>query len=357
MRKGNFIGLLLLAFCAACRFFRPVADFYSQTLYPVISGGLSALSSVIPFSFEEIVVLAFAAILIGILVRTIVRKEKFGRWLGKTLVVLMWLVVWFYMGWGNNYHRTGLYERNGIKTVAYDEDAFKGFLATYTANLNALAVESDTYDQARFEDEVKAFYTEVASNYGYAPLRRWQHVKKPLINRLFSAVGVQGYMGPFLAESQVNGDVTCVEYPYVAAHELSHLAGVTSEAEASYWGFACCRQSADAPVRYSGYLCLLPYVSQQAKALLPAEDYAAWMTTVSDKPKADLAASREIWQAKRVGWIENIQRWMQNLLLKGNGVSEGTKDYFGVVSMLMTMDAREAKSLSLQGETDSVYRE
>jgi hypothetical protein len=30
---------------------------------------------------------------------------------------------------------------------------------------------------------------------------------------------------------------------------------------------------------------------------------------------------------------------MQNLLLKGNGVSEGTKDYFGVIDMVMTMDA------------------
>jgi hypothetical protein len=94
-------------------------------------------------------------------------------------------------------------------------------------------------------------------------------------------------------------------------------------------------------VRYSGYLSLLPYVSQQARALLPAEDHAAWMATVSDKPKADLAASRQVWQAKRIVWISNIQRWMQNLLLKGNGVSEGTKDCFGVVSMIMTMDARE----------------
>lgn len=341
MRKSTVIGIVLLAFCAACRFCRPVADFYAKTLYPVISGGLSAASSIIPFSLEEIVVLAFAVVLVVILVKTIVRKEKFARWLGKTLVAVMWLLVWFYMGWGNNYHRTGLYERNGIQHISYNEDAFKGFLEAYTVSLNDLAVDASYYDESLFEDEVKAFYAGVVHGYGYAPLRRWQHVKRPLINPLFTAVGVQGYMGPFLAESQVNSDVSLAEYPYVAAHELAHLAGVTSEAEASYWGFACCRQSADAAVRYSGYLCLLPYVSQQAKALLPAEDYAAWMATVSDKPKADLAASRQIWQAKRIVWIENIQRWMQNLLLKGNGVSEGTRDYFGVIDMVMTMDASQ----------------
>ncbi len=300
------------------------------------------MSSVIPFSLEEIVVLAFAAVLVGITVIAIARKEKFSRWLGNNLVALIWLLVWFYMGWGNNYHRTGLYERNGIQRTCYNEDAFKGFLDAYTDSLNALAVDAAGYDGSAFEDEVKDFYSGVVHSYGYSPLRRWQHVKKPLINPLFTAVGIQGFMGPFLAESQVNRDVSEAEYPYVAAHELSHLAGVTSEAEASYWGFVCCRQSANAAVRYSGYLSLLPYVSQQAKALLPAGDYAAWMATVSDKPKADLAASRRIWQAKRIVWISNIQRWMQNLLLKGNGVSEGTKDYFGVVSMLMTMDARES---------------
>ena len=55
MKKSTVIGLLLLAFCAACRFFTPVADFYANTLYPAISGGLSAVSSVIPFSLADIV--------------------------------------------------------------------------------------------------------------------------------------------------------------------------------------------------------------------------------------------------------------------------------------------------------------
>ncbi len=341
MRRITVIGLLLLAFCAACRFCRPVADFYARALYPAISAGLSAVSSVIPFSLEEIVVLAFAAILVAITVRAIARKEKFSRWLGRTLVTLMWLLVWFYMGWGNNYHRTGLYERNNIKRIEYDEGAFRQFLANYADSLNKAAGEAGDYDASTLATEIKAFYSDVVSNYGYARLRSWQKVKAPLINPLFSAVGIQGFMGPFLAESQVNRDVPVAEYPYVAAHELAHLAGVTSEAEASYWGFVCCRQSANAAVRYSGYLSLLPYVARQAGSLLPAEDYAAWMATVSDKPKADLAASRQFWQSKRIGWIKSIQGWMQNLLLKGNGVSEGTGDYFGVVSMVMTMDASE----------------
>jgi hypothetical protein len=41
----------------------------------------------------------------------------------------------------------------------------------------------------------------------------------------------------------------------------------------------------------------------------------------------------------RIGWLDKAQTWFYNLYLKSNGVSEGIKDYSGVVSMIMTMDA------------------
>lgn len=337
--KRIIIGLLLLAFCIACRYVTPVADFYAEKLYPFISRVLSWLSSAIRISLEEIVVLAFAVTFVDILVKAIKNKEGFFKWLGKTLVVVMWIYVWFYMGWGNNYYRTGLYQRNGIQRVSYSEEAFSVFLKEYTEALNRSAEEAGDYDREVLEADIKAYYTSEVTSYGYAPLRRWQHVKKPIISPLFSAVSVTGYMGPFFCESQVNGDVLETEYPYVAAHEMAHLAGVTSEAEASWWGFDYCRKSANAAVRYSGYLSVLPYVLSNASALLPEEEFKAWSSTLGEKPLADYVASRTYWQGKRVEWLDNAQSWFYNLYLKSNGVSAGIKDYSGVVSMIMTMDA------------------
>ena len=339
MRKSTLIGLVLLAFCLACRFVTPVADFYAERLYPTISAGLSWLSSAIPFSLEEIVVLAFAVTFVDILVKAVKRKEGFLKWLGKTAVAVMWLFVWFYMGWGNNYYRTGLYQRNGIQRVRYEPEAFKTFLEDYTAELNSAAEMAGIYDRKAFEEEVRAFYSEKVTAFGYTGLHRWQHVKKPLVNPLFSAVVVQGYMGPFFCESQVNRALLEHEYPFTAAHELGHLAGVTSEAEANWWGFACCRESANPAVRYSGYLSILPYVLANAGGLLPEEEFDAWTATLSDKAKADYMESRMYWRDKKVHWIERAQHWFYNLYLKSNGVSEGVKDYYGVVAMIMTMDA------------------
>ena len=45
MRKSDILGILLLAFVIGCRFHTPLADFYAERCYPVISAGLSLLAS------------------------------------------------------------------------------------------------------------------------------------------------------------------------------------------------------------------------------------------------------------------------------------------------------------------------
>ena len=339
MRRSDVIGLLLLAFVLGCRFSAPVADFYAERCYPVISAGLSLVPSVVPFSLEEIVVVGFALAFIAVLVRAIRKKEGFLKWLGKTARIAMWLVVWFYLGWGNNYFRAPLYPRMGIEQVTYDEEAFSRFLADYTAALNGTAENTASWDRETLEADIKEFYSSQVTGYGYTGLRSWQHVKKPLVNRLYSAVGVLGFMGPFLCESQLNLDLPDMEYPFTLAHELAHLAGVMSEAEANYWAYVYCRQSDNPAVRYSGYLALLPYAASSAGSLLPEDACSEWMETISDNVKEDYKSIGEYWEAKRVGVINTVQRWMMDRLLRTNGVSEGARDYYGVIGMIMTMDA------------------
>ena len=341
MRKSDIIGLILLAFVLGCRFSTSLADFYAERCFPVISAGLSLVASVVPFSLEEVIVIGFALAFILVLVRAIRKKEGFLRWLGKTARVAMWLVVWFYLGWGNNYFRTPLYPRMGIERASFDEEVFSRFLTVYTETLNATAENTASWDEETLEADIKEFYSTQVTGYGYTGLRSWQHVKKPLINRLYSAVGVLGCMGPFFCESQLNLDLPDIEYPFTLAHELAHLAGVTSEAEANYWAFVYCRRSDQPAVRYSGHLALLPYVASSAGSLLSEDAYSEWMETISDNVKEDYKSIGEYWEAKHVRIIDTVQRWMMDRLLRTNGVSEGARDYYGVVGMIMTMDSNE----------------
>jgi len=338
MRKADFIGLALLAVVIGCRYSVPMADFYAERCYPVISAILSRVASVCPVSLEEIVVICFILAFLVVLIGSLIRKRGFFGWLARTARVAMWLAVWFYLGWGNNYFRTPLYARMGIERAAFDKTEFEGFLSGYTRALNAVSGSAVPVDRSTLEADVKAFYSDKVTRFGYAPIHHWQHVKEPLLNPLYSSVRVLGFMGPFLCESQLNLDLLENEYPFTLAHELAHLAGVTSEAEANYWAYTYCRQASSPFVRYSGYLGLLPYVASNAAALLPEEDYAAWAGRLEPVVKADYAASRDYWDGKKVKIVDNIQRWLMDAFLKSNHVSEGAQDYAGVIGMIMTMD-------------------
>ncbi|MBO7370873.1 MAG: DUF3810 family protein, partial [Bacteroidales bacterium] len=185
--------------------------------------------------------------------------------------------------------------------------------------------------------------TEVTA-FGYTAFHKWQHVKAPLINRLYSAVGVLGFMGPFFCESQLNKELLEEQYPFTMAHELAHLAGVTSEAEANYWAYVYCRQSGSAEIRYSGHLALLPYISASAKANLSPDRYDEWKAGIDSKVIEDSVRSSRYWNERRVGIIDKVQHWMMDRFLKSNGVAQGAVDYYGVVEMLMTMDSHPSQS-------------
>lgn len=338
MRKSDFIGLALLGFVIGCRYSAPVADFYAQKCYPVLSTVLSRVVSACPVSLEEVVVVGFIVAFLVVLLGSLFRRKGFFHWFGRTARVAMWLVVWFYLGWGNNYFRTPLYARMGIERASFDKAEFDRFLARYTNALNDVAGSAVPVDRSTLEDDVRAFYSEKVVGYGYAPIHHWQRVKDPLLNPLYSSVRVLGFMGPFFCETQLNRDLLENEYPFTLAHEMAHLAGVTSEAEANWWAYAYCRQASSSFVRYSGYLGLLPYVASNAAALLPEEEYDAWAHRLEPVVKADYAAARDYWDGKKVKVVDDLQRWVMDLYLKSNHVPEGARDYAGVVGMIMTMD-------------------
>jgi len=340
MKRTTWIGLVLLLFVVACRLFTGVAEFYAEFCYPLISVCLSWPASIFPFSLEEITVLVFVFLFISIICVSIKRKLGFVHWLKRSVVLLMWFVVWFYMGWGNNYFRKPLYERAGVERRQFEKEEFNSFLSAYTEQLNLTAGAVVMMDKAELEQDINTFYCHEPAMLGYTGLHGWQRTKRPLLNWLYSSVSVLGYMGPFFCESQLNLDLLDAEYASTLAHEKAHLAGVTSEAEANYWSYVYCRQSKDAGVRYSGYLHLLPYMIINAKSLYSDEEYQDWIAQVSPMVMDDYRKSREYWRQKRVRVIDDIQSWMMDSYLKSNRISEGVDDYIGVVGMIITMESR-----------------
>ena len=129
--------VVLFVWIVCCRYFPFMAEGYARMIYPSFSAILSAFSALFPFSIDEI----FICLAIVWLVAYVVWKRSKGvcwkRIILGELEFLIWIYVWFYVGWGLNYFRYNLYTRMQVRPVAYQEAQFHSFLKKYTEGLNA----------------------------------------------------------------------------------------------------------------------------------------------------------------------------------------------------------------------------
>ena len=322
---------VLLGVVLLCRARTEWADGYALHFYPVWSGAMSWLSAAIPVSLEEILVLGAAAYALFCLIG--IRR----RWVA-LLRLLLWITVWLYVGWGINYFRSSIYERAGKQPEAFDSLRFQSFLERYTRELNESYQPIETLDREPVEQEVKQFYAALPARWGLARPQSWQRPKRLLVNGLYNAVGVSGYVGPFFSEIQINHDAPPRQYPLLFAHELSHLLGVSNEAEANYWGFRACMASDREEIRYAGLQSLLPYVVSNARSALSKEDYARWRESLRPEVVEVYEAERLYWQERYSPLIGRIHAWFYNLFLKGNRIHSGMANYNEVIQMILTLE-------------------
>ena len=336
-------GTLLAAFAVACRCNRDVADFYSISLYPRISAATSALSSLVPFSVQEGIGIAAAALAVWYLLRALCHRIKWRRFLGNISLMVLWLFALCYAGWACNYYRSSIYDRTGKTPTSFDGEVFASFLEDYTSGLNESWCDC-ACDTSTLEKDVHEWYSHVSPIYGLARPRSWQHPKTSVFSRLWTGAGVTGFIGPMSAEHHIMNGIPALEYPFTYAHEYSHVLGVSNEAEANWWAWEACRNSSDRAARYSAYIFIYGYVRSNASRLLSKEEYEAWAETVRPEVREDFAKIGLWWRSSRIGWFDEVQSWTYNLFLKGNRIPSGTKNYSEIINLIISLGPAQSQT-------------
>lgn len=331
------LPLMLILFIVLCRFISALAEGYARHVYPICSMILSAVSSLVPFSLEEILVIG---IVLWLVIYPIIKKRKRKTWkriLGREVELLVWVYIWFYLGWGLNYFRYNIYTRVRVAPVQYEEQAFLRFLSNYKDSLNQSYVADVQPNTNAMDREMKEFYRQVPSSFGLAMPKDFQTPKYFTFTPLYSGVGVLGSMGPFFAESQLNKDLLPVQLPFTYAHEYSHLLGVSNEAEANYWAYQVCINSSFPAVRYSGYFGILPYVLINASSLLSQDRFREWIKGIRPEIVEEYEDKRTYWSERYSPFIGELQNHIYDWFLKGNNISSGRKNYAEVISILLSI--------------------
>lgn len=338
MKKTRHIILLILSvFIIAARVNVSVGEWYATHLYPYISTSLSLLVSWIPFSMTEILVVGAVILMIYVLIRNIRHREKVWKIFIREAEIVVWIMVWLYFGWGMNYFRENIYTRGNFTRQAFDEVVFKQFMTDYADSLNN-SYTPETVEMSVCENDIKERYSSVPDHYGLSKAKSWQHPKRLIFNRLYTAVGVGGYIGPFFGETHLNADLFPQQKPSSYAHELSHLLGVSNEDEANFWAYQICRTSDIPAVKYSGYYSLLPYVLSNASRVLNEDEYKEYVLSIRPEVRQQLIEQQNFWKSKYSRALGKIQSVIYDSMLKVNKIPSGTKNYNQVVELIIATE-------------------
>lgn len=339
-RKQKFrliflVALLLLVWITQA--IPAMGEAYARSVYPVIALCLSSFSRLLPFALGDLFI--FLSI-VGILAYPIygrIKKQSWKKILLRDGEYLIWVYVWFYLAWGLNYSQPNFYGRTHIPYTAYTPENFRAFTDEYVEQLNASYVPVTSINKELICRESVKGYRQISDTLGvHRPPTNSPRVKTMMFTPLISMVGVSGSMGPFFCEFTLNGDLLPSQYAGTYAHELAHLLGITSEAEANFYAYQVCTRSEVRGIRFGGYFSILSHVLGNARRLMPEEEYKELFNRIRPEIIELARTNQEYWVAKYSPAIGDIQDWIYDLYLKGNKIESGRKNYSEVIGLLIS---------------------
>jgi len=309
--------------------------FYSQTLYPVIAFLLSFVSKWFSFSLDDAFYLLLAIFLMTIFLMIIFRKIKFGRFLLLILQTLSICYVLFYWFWGFNYYRSGINDRLEISKSKPDTVQFVRVLENLIAQTNESYCSFDSMTKAEISALVETSYQ---NNSAFLKLNypQGKRVPKPItLSNFFAKASIAGYYGPFFSEVHLNDSLLMIEYPQVLAHESAHQFGITSEAEANFYGWLVCAKSNSKHLRYSANISMINYFLSQGRRL---HNFADLVHQINKPVIDDIRKVQKQWADMRNERIDKAAEKVNDAYLKTNKIEKGIEDYFGVVQFVMDFE-------------------
>ena len=169
---------------------------------------------------------------------------------------------------------------------------------------------------------IAASMREVIAEWDGVPVRIPDNVKRTPKGMLMLN-GTSGVCSPFTLEPNVDGGLPDANMVAVAAHEIGHVAGICSEAEANLISYVSGVRAADPFARYSVALRLYTSFAQQ----LPREQMIAAMQRLPQCAKEDLKAAADAHKRYKINLVEKYSWLLYDKYLKKQGIEEGVKNY------------------------------
>jgi hypothetical protein len=267
--------------------------------------------------------------------------EKIGR--GALLVGsrLGILAFFFYVLWGFNYDRISVDKQLGLDvgpvdlaTLRAEAERTERALADCRASIPLVtdAALSGEMLPPNLEADIRRALVKVLSDAGY-PVTGRGRVRRLWPGGWLMRFSSTGFYFPYCGEGYIAANLTPAERPFVMAHELVHVYGITDEGAANFLGFLACEASDDHFVRYAGQLAYWEYVFPEL-VRASRDDAKELAARLPVGVRADLRAAFENWNRFR-GRLQEAALAVYGQYLKSQGVKEGIKSYDRFVALVV----------------------
>lgn len=308
--------------------------------YSALTGWLSRLIGLLPFSLAEISILPLAIGLVALMVHRFRRRQPLRALTGLALAAAL-LYASFAAGWGVAYHRLPYADTAGLTVKPRSVEALTALCETLVTETNALratlrenadGVYAPAADGLSRLGQVQGTY-DVASD-AYPWLASRQGAPKPvLLSEAMSYLQISGIYIPFTFEANVNMNDFPAMLAATACHEAAHQRGWAREDEANFIAYLVCRESDDPDFQYSGQFIALIH-AMNALHGADAEAFSALASQYSDGLRRDLAAHSAHW-AQYEGKASEVQQKVNDAYLKVNKQQDGVRSYGRMVDLLL----------------------
>lgn len=333
-------AILFVIFLCSKKF----ADVFNRYISSVLRSALAHLTSWVPFSVAEFLLLLLIPIVV-LLAMFGIRKysdtwRSVGIYCASLLSVIALVFSLFTVGFAAGYRGTTLDEKLGLERRDVSAEELYATALILSGELKELSgrigYSPETnfsvmpYGTVELSECLNETYALACAEYGFLPQLR-SRIKPVMLSRAMSYTHITGVYTFFTGEANINVAFPDYTLPFTAAHELAHQRGVAREDEANFMAFLICIRSEEIYLRYSGYLSLYEYV---ASALYEASDELYWKAyvTLPNRVRAEMAAYSAFFETYRDSVAGDVSEAVNDTFLTIHG-TEGTKSYGMVVDL------------------------
>lgn len=311
-----------------------------------LSAIIAAVTRIFPFSLYEVVALLLlfgAAALLVYVFTHLSRRRRAGllplfRRIAAAAVAVFFCFVLLYVPL---YGRAEISSALGLSGVQVTEENLFAAASYYAEQLNALSSGMERDEEGNVIPSHSFSETAELLNERYRSLSGGYFsphtvTPKPVaLSVPMSYLGITGIYFPFTAEANVNVNIPTYELPVTMAHEMAHAKGVARENEANVAAYVLCITAEDEYLRYSGLMNAAAVLINS----LPEEEYEQIRSSLAPEILREYANANELY-SRYDGWLDTLSSFFNDLFLKSNGVSGGTRSYGQTVQSLVALYVR-----------------